>query len=105
MMIIPIHLENHWVLSVIYSEGHWGILDSLANESSVVEAKEILQSWLEKSFPMKDWFYLFPIRTAHQQLPVDRSNCGPYICAYAEELCLKKSMMQISKNPQTKEKN
>lgn len=91
LLIIPVHVINHWVLCVVFFEaGLWTLIDSLG-----LETKEenifcsAMDKWLTLNFNNISWTFscLIDFVEAHQNIVEDYDNCGSYICYYADTIC------------------
>jgi len=56
--------------------------------------------WLESALAVPGLKFSFPItqQCPHQDTTNDNSNCGVWICYYAEQVCLGRTLDEVSKN-------
>jgi len=112
LVLIPIHLSSHWVLAVLWRCGsRWTLFDSLGRSSTgkgdrwFEKMKTKLSSWLRTNLPSSRegsakivWPYDSAISNEkpHQDLSTDTSNCGVFVCYYAESVCQGHSITEIA---------
>jgi hypothetical protein len=116
-ILVPIHLSEHWLLASISTLTSTCIIfDSLASPKHK-KAQRALTIWLQStnylssssssSLPSPPsssqgegegkgkWSVCEGILRPHQDLKVDTSNCGTFVCHYAESVCNRKSLDYI----------
>lgn len=91
---IPYYTPQHWVLIVLYSDGKVVLLDSLGLVRNL--PSEFL-NWLTLTFPSKNWNFSIPFLKPHQE---DSSNCGVFICHYAEKIAQQQTIEEIDQQTQ-----
>lgn len=101
--LIPVNISaSHWVLCALYPDiREWVILDSAGEEQKILHSSFYISMrlWLnEKVSSGNLWKFSFPISRAnrHQFLEEDASNCGVYVCHYAESLALGRSYGDVT---------
>lgn len=103
-LIIPVHINmNHWVLCYLnFQQSIWTIWDSTGNFASLPNTPFLteMKRWLENTLNKTAINFVLPITpdTRHQDTLNDYSNCGVWICYYAEQLCMGRTFEEIVAN-------
>jgi hypothetical protein len=116
-ILVPVHMHasRHWVLVAIHARDRsWQLYDSMASPHAVTPYRNALEPWVHALFdhtttttttaaasttaplfdddgtttaPAAPPHFSFAITAPHQDASIDSSNCGVYICWYAEQVC------------------